>query len=142
MLDIVLDTNVFISACLGQGAANRVVELCLLKQFQPLMSATLLAEYEAVLSRDALFVNCALSATEREQLLDVFLAQCRLVRIYYRWRPNLSDEADNHLLELALAGQASHLITQNRRDFAYAQLRFPSLTVLTAAAFLQSHNRH
>ena len=30
------------------------------------------------------------------------------VRVYYLWRPNLPDEADNHLVELAVAGNAVH----------------------------------
>nr|WP_228025325.1 PIN domain-containing protein [cf. Phormidesmis sp. LEGE 11477] len=37
--------------------------------------------------------------------------------IYYTWRPNLKDEADNHLIELAIAGSASLIATNNLKDF-------------------------
>src|ERR1700687_636005 len=40
---------------------------------------------------------------EQTQLLDAFLSRTRLVEVYYRWRPNLPDEGDNHVLELAVA---------------------------------------
>ncbi len=32
------------------------------------------------------------------------------VTIYYGWRPNLPDEADDHLVELALAGGAAGIV--------------------------------
>jgi len=35
--------------------------------------------------------------------------------IYYGWRPNLPDEADNHLIELAMAGGIDWMPTSNRR---------------------------
>ena len=101
---IVIDTNVFVGACLGTGAANRVVEACVRQRFQPLMGAALLAEYEDVLGRSALFAKSRLNAAQRSELLDIFLANCRWTRIYFGWRPNLRDEGDNHLVELAVAG--------------------------------------
>ena len=64
----------------------------------------MLAEFEDVLSRDLLFEHWVLTRSERERLFDAFLAVCRWVRVYYGWRPNLADEADNHLVELAVAG--------------------------------------
>jgi predicted nucleic acid-binding protein len=36
--------------------------------------------------------------------------------VYHAWRPNLPDEADNHLLELAVAAQADAIVTRNLRD--------------------------
>lgn len=133
---IVVDTNVFVGACLGLGAASRVVEACLLGQHQALMGAALLAEYEDVLAREALFAKSRLVPDEREELLDIFLARCRWTRIYYGWRPNLRDEGDNHLVELAVAGGASHIVTRNERDLKSMELRFPGLVVAAPAAFL------
>jgi uncharacterized protein len=133
---IVLDTNVFIGACLGTGAANRVVEACLLQRFKPLMGAALLAEYEDVLGRASLFVKCRLSASQRSELLDIFLANCRWTRIYFGWRPNLRDEGDNHLVELAVAGGATHIVTLNLRDLKSMELRFPGLEIVTPTQLL------
>jgi uncharacterized protein len=134
---IVLDTNVLVGACLGRGPSAAVVQGCLTGQFQPLMAAALLAEYEDVFSRRALFAKSRLSASERDELLDIFLAACRWTRIYFGWRPNLRDEGDNHLVELALAGGAGHIVTHNLRDLRSAELKFPGLAAVTPAQFLR-----
>ena len=51
-------------------------------------------------------------------------------RVYYLWRPTLPDEADNHVVELAVAGGAEVIVTHNTRDFVRAELHFPGLRVL------------
>ena len=71
------------------------------------MLAALLAEYEDVLGRDPLFASSTLSAREREALFDGFLSACRWVEVFYAWRPNLPDESDNHLIELAVAAMTN-----------------------------------
>lgn len=134
---IVIDTNVFVAACLGQGASNRVVAACLKGMCHPLMGAALFAEYEDVLARSELFAKCRLNAQERNDLLDIFLGTCSWVRIYFAWRPNLPDEADNHLVELAVAGGASFIVTRNLRDVARMELRFPGLRVRCPEDFLK-----
>ena len=136
MVLIALDTNVFVGACLGTGASCRLVEACLAQRFRPLMGAALLAEYEDVLGRSPLSAKSRLSPAERSELLDIFLASCRWTRIYFGWRPNLRDEGDNHLIELALAGGASHIVTHNLRDLKSMELRFPGLAVVTPTQLL------
>ena len=100
---VVIDTNIFLGACLGTGAANQTIAACLRGQFTPLMGAALLAEYEDVLGREALLKKSRLSSQEQQTLLDIFLSKAEWVRVYYAWRPNLPDESDNHLVELAIA---------------------------------------
>lgn len=137
MRRVVVDTNVFVSACLGSGPANQVLAACLARKCQPLMGAALFAEYEDVLGRTALWQRSPLSARERHDLLDIFLAVSRWTRVYFGWQPNLPDEAGNHLIELAVAGSASHVITRNLRDLARAELQFPGLRALDPADFVK-----
>ena len=134
---VVIDTNIFLGACLGQGAAHHVLAACLRGQCLPLMGAALFAEYEDMLSRSELFETCRLNLDERNELLDIFLAVCDWTRIYFAWRPNLPDEADNHLVELAVAGGARFIVTRNLRDVARMELKFPELRVLSPEDFLK-----
>ena len=138
---IVVDTNVFIGACLGTGASSAVVASCLQERNVPLMGAALLAEYEDVLGRKLLFARSRLSVGERNELFDIFLAHCEWTRIYFGWRPNLRDESDNHLVELAVAGGASHVVTRNVRHVGRMELRFPQLSVVTPEKFIKEPAR-
>ena len=136
-LRVVIDTDVFVSACLGTGAASAVIAACLSGRCRPLMGVALMAEYEDVLGRQTLFAKCRLSQTQRDQLLDIFLASCQWSRVYFGWRPNLPDEADNHLIELAVAGNAGYVVTRNLRHVARMELKFPGLKVVNPATLLK-----
>jgi hypothetical protein len=46
------------------------------------MSTTLFLEYEDVLSLDSLFAHCRLELSEREELLNIFLAHCEWFRAF------------------------------------------------------------
>jgi len=138
---IVVDTNVFVGACLGKGPSSQVVENCLQRQYEPLMGAALLAEYEDVLGRPKIFEGSRLAAPERSRLLDIFLAHCRWTRVYFGWRPNLRDEGDNHLVELAVAGGAGFIVTHNIRHLKVMELSFPDLALATPAQLLSKEPR-
>ena len=134
---VVIDTNVFVGACMGVGASNAVVRACLEHRLVPLMGVALLTEFEATLSRDELFARSRLDAAERSMLLDTFLALCEWTRVYFLWRPNLKDESDNPLIELAVAGDADVVVTRNLRDLRGAELRFEPLRILSPEDFLK-----
>lgn len=136
-LRVVIDTDVFVSACLGTGAAGAVIAACLTGRCRPLMGVALMAEYEDVLGRQSLFAKCRLSQAERDALLDIFLASCQWSRVYFGWRPNLPDEADNHLIELAVAGSAGYVVTRNLRHVARMELKFPDLKIVNPATLLK-----
>ena len=134
---IVVDTNVLLDACLGTGAANAVIAACLKRRFVPLIGNALFNEYEDVFGRDDLFKNGKLNKSQRNELLDIFFSCCEWTRVYYLWRPNLPDEADNHLVELAVAGGADFIVTRNLRHLRNWQLRFPQLRIASPATFLK-----
>jgi uncharacterized protein len=134
---VVIDTNVFVGACIGVGASSGVVRACLLHQITPIIGTALYCEYEGILSRDSLFTKSRLSRGERSDLLDVFLAVCQWTRVYFLWRPNVPDESDNHLIELGIAGDADVIVTRNLRDLKAGELRFPQLRFLSPETLLK-----
>jgi len=136
---VVVDTNVLVAGLRGVGAGNKLLLACLDGRFVPVIGATLLAEYEEVVRRESVFRGGRLTLREREEFLDIFLSVCKWTRIYFAWRPNLRDEGDNHLIELAVASSARFLVTQNLRDFRDMQLKFPYLEIVTAAQMSKRH---
>jgi len=131
---IVVDTNVFISALISSFGANReLIRRCLLRDYQPLMGTALFCEYEAVMNRDEILSRCVLTRSEIADLLAAFVSVTEWVPIYYSWRPNLRDEGDNHIIELAIAGNAKIVATNNIKDFQSTELVFPTLSILKPA---------
>jgi putative PIN family toxin of toxin-antitoxin system len=139
MIRAVLDTNIFVGACLGTGAANRVLAMAIDGKIRAVMGKALFSEHEDVLNRFEIFQNCRLNQAERSELFDIYIGQTDWVRIYFGWRPNLRDEGDNHLIELAVAGGVSFIITRNLRDFKNMELSFPSIRIVTPEDFLKEN---
>jgi putative PIN family toxin of toxin-antitoxin system len=134
----VMDTSVLVSALLNAGGQSRqALRLCLERRCESLMGHKLILEMEAVMAREALFRRSPVSAAERLTLFRAFLSVCRWVEVYYLWRPNLPDEDDNHLLELAVAGGAEFVVTKNTRDFERSELLFPQVQVVKPEEFVR-----
>jgi uncharacterized protein len=134
---VVIDTNVFVSAAMSaNGSSRQIIRLCLRGDLSPLMGNALFSEFEDVCSRDALFDERLISREDRKVLLDAFFASCTWVPIYFLWRPNLRDEADNHVMELAIAGGAETIITANKKDFRNSELSFPHIEICNPVEFL------
>ncbi len=135
---VVMDTSVLVAALNSSvGGSRAVVRMCLEKTCQPLIGQALFSEYEDVMSRDQPFARCSLTAAERGELFDAFLGVCQWTTVFFLWRPNLSDEADNHLIELAIAGGAESIISHNTKDLRSGELRFPQLRIETPGDFLK-----
>ena len=133
-----VDTNVLVSAILSpDGAAREVLRQCLAGHARPLVGNALFLEYEDVLAREALFTAASITSSDRAALLEALLSVCEWVDITFLWRPNLPDESDNHLIELAIAGNAECIITGNTRDFAAGELVFDSMRVVTPGNWLK-----
>ena len=130
-IPIVIDTSVFISALIGhKGPSRELIRRCIQGQYQPLMGNALFLEYEAVIGRDEILRQCPLTSEEITKLFASFLSASQWMQMYYLWRPNLRDENDNHLIELAIAGNANMIATNNIKDFQNSELLFPSLSIL------------
>jgi putative PIN family toxin of toxin-antitoxin system len=135
---VAFDNDIVVGAMLREGGAARaVLRLCLQGDIKPIVGVALFAEMEDVLTRDNLFRNYPLTLTERQDLFSAYLSVTKWVPIYYRWRPNLRDEADNYVVDLAVAGNAEHIITNNERDFFQMELLFPQIKLATAVEFME-----
>lgn len=136
---IVVDTSVFVSALIGsKGPSRELIRRCLLGEFLPLMGNALFSEYEAVIGRREIVSQCRLDESEISSLLAALMSVCEWVNIYYLWRPNLRDEGDNHLIELAIAGNTDYIATNNIKDFQGTELIFPHLSILKPEFLIRS----
>ena len=114
---IVIDTNVIISAQRSQrGASSKLVSLIGTGRFEIHMSIPLALEYEEVLLRQR--NSLGLTSDDVADLIDAYCALAHLhKKIYFLWRPQLSDAKDEFILELAVKAQCDYIITYNKKDF-------------------------
>lgn len=113
---IILDTNVLYSGLYSsQGASFKILEAIEEGKLQTVLSTTLLFEYEDILKRNQ--TKLGLSTHEIEKILNYFCLQSEHQKIYFLWRPYLSDPKDDHLLELAVASGTRLITTYNIKDF-------------------------
>lgn len=135
---VVIDTSVIISALIGEkGPSREVIRRCLKGRLQPVISNALYSEYQDVSKRKNIIDLCPLTKDEIQDLLNAFYSISRWVSIHYLWRPNLIDESDNFVIELAIAGNATMIITNNTRDFNNSEISFPELQIVTPEIILR-----
>ena len=124
-MKIVIDTSVWISALITKNSDSRkLLRLVFEKKLLPQMSESLFYEYENVMKRKKIQDITPLTKQEQGSLLNAFMSTCRWNEIYFMWRPNLSDEDDNFVVELAVASGAEFIVTYNIKDFKNAELIF------------------
>ncbi len=101
MQKAVIDTNVVVSALLSKGGSysRKIIKKVLDSSIAPLMGEALFNECIDVTSRQNIFKKCILNKYERQEFLQAYMSCCLWQKIYYKWRPNLQDEADNHIIE-------------------------------------------
>jgi predicted nucleic acid-binding protein len=86
--------------------------------FTPVVTVPLVIEYEKTLCEPR--VRIPFSPEEVGRYLNYFcsVSDCRMV--HFLWRPLLSDQKDDMVLEAAVNGQCPYIVTFNMDDFAGA----------------------
>ena len=120
-MKLVIDTNVIVAAFLSRsGASNALPRLGEAGRFRILVSTALFLEYEAVLMRASIREATRHDAEDVAEILAALAAIAIGVDTPFRTRPTLRDPNDEMVLEAAVNGGASAIVTHNLRDFAQA----------------------
>ena len=134
-LRVVLDTNAVVSAALFSPSRPRQVIAYVTARGTILISFAVLDELEAVMRRPR-FDRYA-SAEERINFLDDLIERAEPVEITHRITA-CRDPKDDKFLELAVSGNASHIISGDRDLLALHPFRH--IPILTPAAFLAAQS--
>ena len=131
-MKVVIDTNVLIASFGKTSPYRNIFEAFLNYQYTLLLSNDILLEYlEIIGQKTNVFVaeNIIMSILSAENI--------ELHDIYFYWSLIEHDKEDNKFCDLAIAGGADYLIT-NDTHFNVVKLNsFPPLNILSAEEFLQ-----
>lgn len=131
---IVVDTNVFISALRSQfGASYKLLSLIDTGIYKLNLSVPLVLEYEEVSKR--MMGEITLSENEIDDILDYVISKANHWKIFYLWRPQLKDLSDDMVLELAVTANCDFILTYNVKDFKGSE-KF-GIPAITPKAFLE-----
>lgn len=129
----VLDTNVVIAAMRSPSGASAALVMAARRDEVTLLGNVALAlEYESTCRLAEHGLAAGLGPDEVGIFVDAVIAMLEPVETHFLWRPQLRDAGDELVLEAAVNGQASAIVTFNRRDFAPVPNAF-GIDVLTPA---------
>lgn len=132
--NIVIDTNVVVAALRSKrGASNKLLSLVGASKFEIHDSVALILEYEDVIQRQR--TELGLSQDEVSAFIDSLCSMAHHHKIYFLWRPFLTDVNDELVLELAVSANCEYILTHNVSDFKGCE-KF-GIRAITPKEFLQ-----
>ncbi|HUO06779.1 MAG TPA: putative toxin-antitoxin system toxin component, PIN family [Phycisphaerae bacterium] len=144
-----MDTNILLRGLLNSGSSSgRILDACERRSLVPLLSRPVLLEYRTILTNPELVKRYPILKRRRTKVLLERLAYLSdVVRTVRERFPFPRDPEDAKLLELSIAGNATHLITTDNdlldlrhgRSETAKRLRrkLPSLAIVTPIEFVE-----
>ena len=135
---VTLDTNILYQALRSNsGASYYIFQQVRDRNIQISLSVHVFNEYQDVLTREKSLIEFGLEIFDIEKFLRFIAFVGKTFDVYFLLRPNLLDESDNKILELAVTSQSDYLITSNIKDFKNSELKIDQLQIITPGDFVQ-----
>jgi putative PIN family toxin of toxin-antitoxin system len=128
---IVLDSNILL-VVIGKRSLYRPIWTAFISgKYNLIVSDDVIYEYEEILQQRA-------SPGAAAILMDIFIESSKVIyqQIYYSWHAITLDPDDNKFFDIAVAGNADYLVTNDAHFNILKQLSFPSVKIITADEFL------
>ena len=135
---VVLDTNVVISGLYSKrGASYQLLKAAISGDLRYAISPLVALEYEGKIHQKIEVGFLSVSKGDCGRILDALCAMAKPVWKPLQVRPVLIDPSDDKILECAISGNCTHIITFNKRDFPTAATRLYGIKVMTPGEFLR-----
>jgi uncharacterized protein len=118
MVRVVVDTNVLVSALIGDGKPRRLV-VELLDKHTVILSRQMLAELADVLSRDKFSVT----SSQVDRFVSSLVRMSKIVPDNAQFKVILEDPDDNKVLNTAFSGRADFIVTGDHHLLALNQFK-------------------
>jgi len=128
---VVLDSNVLIRAIGKNSHLRPIWNTFLSGRFELLLSDDVVYEYEEIIQLN--------SAPGAAKIVMEILVESQYVinqHVYYSWNVIKKDPDDNKFFDLAIAGNAEYLVTDDAHFNVVKNIPFPKVKIINAEQFL------
>lgn len=128
---LVLDTNVLLTAAPPRSRRHLIYQAVEAERFEVCVSTAILHEYEEVLARLAHPVVAA-------GVLGLLRYSPNVLRVEpsYQWRLITADPDDDKFVDCAVAGGATHIVTEDRHFDVLKDVDFPPVDIMRVEELL------
>ncbi len=134
---VVIDSNILVSIIGKKSRLRAIWDAFIEGRFDMYVSEDILKEYEEILQEHA-------APGTDEIVLEIFSESpnVHFQHTYYAWNAITFDPDDNKFFDVAVASNATYLVTNDRHFDVVKKLPFPKIKILTSEEFLNLlHNK-
>lgn len=135
---VVLDTNIIISGLYSKrGVSYQLLKAAISGNLPCAISPLLALEYEGKIHDKIEEMFLRVSKRDCGKILDALFATVKIIWKPLQIRPVLSDPSDDKILECAISGNCTHIITFNTKHFPKVVTRLYGVQPVTPRKFLK-----
>ncbi len=135
-----IDTDVIVAAMRSpRGASAELLRRIDAGDATMVLSVALALEYQAVCLLAEHRLAAGLTQEDATLFVDGLIDMAEPVRSYFRWRPQLRDPGDELVLEAAVTGRASAIVTFNEKHLRDAEKSFGIAVIRPGEALRRIH---
>ena len=134
-MKVVLDTNVWLSAIVWRGEANKIIEAAINKKIEIIITQKILSEIIDVLNRERFHDFIENKKEKIEDLIRALVSFSKLIETKTKIELIKDDPKDNIILEAAADGKVQYIISYDKH--LLNMLEFNKIKIITPTEFLK-----
>lgn len=134
-MKVVLDTNIWLSAIVWHGEANKIIEAGLNKKIKITITQEILSEIADVLNREKFHDFIENKKEKIEDIIRVILSFSTLIETKTKIELIKDDPKDNIILEAASDGKVNYIISYDKH--LLNMIEFNKIKIITPGDFLK-----
>lgn len=130
-MKIVLDSNILLVSIGKRSPFRPIWDAFINAKINLIVSDEVLYEYEEIMQQRS-------APGVAEIVMNIFTESPQVInqQIYYAWNLIKQDPDDNKFFDIAVAGNADYLVTNDAHFNSVKQLSFPSVKIISANEFM------
>jgi len=137
-MKVVFDTNIIVSGLYSKsGASYQLLRAAISGKLSFAVSPLVALEYEGIIHQKINDGFLKVLKKDFEKILDSLLSKATIVWKPLHVRPILPDTSDDKILECAISGNCTHIITFNKKHFPLTAIAPYRIKVVTAGEFIE-----